>query len=47
MTPQSEDVLGQLSAAGVSVWLDDISRERLATGNLAGLIRDRHVVGVT
>jgi transaldolase len=47
MTPQSEDVLEQLSAAGVSVWLDDISRERLATGNLAGLIRDRHVVGVT
>jgi transaldolase len=47
MTPQSEDVLAQLSAAGVSVWLDDISRERLTTGNLAGLIRERHVVGVT
>jgi transaldolase len=47
MTPQPDDVLAQLSAAGVSVWLDDISRERLTTGNLAGLIRDRHVVGVT
>jgi transaldolase len=47
MTPQADDVLTQLSAAGVSVWLDDISRERLTTGNLAGLIRDRHVVGVT
>jgi transaldolase len=47
MTPQPEDGLAQLSAAGVSVWLDDISRERLTTGNLAGLIRDRHVVGVT
>jgi transaldolase len=47
MTPQPEDILGQLSAAGVSVWLDDISRERLTTGNLAELIRDRHVVGVT
>jgi transaldolase len=47
MTPQPEDVLAQLSAAGVSVWLDDISRERLTTGNLASLIRDRHVVGVT
>src|SRR5262249_57300921 len=47
MTPQPDDVLAQLSAAGVSVWLDDISRNRLATGNLAGLIRDRHVVGVT
>jgi len=47
MTTQPEDILGQLSAAGVSVWLDDISRERLTTGNLAALIRDRHVVGVT
>ena len=47
MTPQPEDVLAQLSAAGVSVWLDDISRERLTTGNLADLIRDKHVVGVT
>jgi transaldolase len=47
MTPQPEDVLEQLSAAGVSVWLDDISRQRLTTGNLAELIRDRHVVGVT
>jgi transaldolase len=47
MTPQPDDVLAQLSAAGVSVWLDDISRERLTTGNLADLIRDRHVVGVT
>jgi transaldolase len=47
MTPQPDDVLAQLSAAGVSVWLDDISRERLTTSNLAGLIRDRHVVGVT
>jgi transaldolase len=47
MTPQPTDVLEQLSAAGVAVWLDDISRNRLATGNLADLIRDRHVVGVT
>jgi transaldolase len=47
MTPQPEDVLEQLSAAGVSVWLDDISRERLATGNLADLARHRHVTGVT
>lgn len=41
------DRLAELSAAGVSIWLDDMSRERLVTGNLAGLIRDRHVVGVT
>jgi len=31
----------------VSVWLDDISRDRLRTGNLQELIDDYHVVGVT
>jgi transaldolase len=41
------EVLAELSAAGVSVWLDDISRERLVSGSLEQLIRDRHVVGVT
>jgi len=41
------DVLGELSAAGVAVWLDDISRDRLGTGNLADLVRTKHVVGVT
>jgi transaldolase len=41
------DRLAELSAAGVAVWLDDISRARLATGGLDGLRRDRHVVGVT
>ena len=41
------DSLGRLSAAGVAVWLDDLSRERLRTGNLGDLIRDRHVVGIT
>jgi transaldolase len=47
MTTKPDDTLGQLSAAGVAVWLDDISRERLSTGNLATLMRDYHVVGVT
>jgi transaldolase len=47
MTSQPDDILGQLAAAGVAVWLDDISRERLATGNLATLARDMHVTGVT
>jgi len=37
----------QLSAAGVSIWLDDLSRERIASGGLARLIADRNVVGVT
>jgi hypothetical protein len=31
----------------VSVWLDDLSRELLAGGELRSLIADRHVVGVT
>jgi len=47
MTTQPNDQLGQLSELGVAVWLDDISRERLRTGNLADLMRDFHVVGVT
>jgi transaldolase len=42
-----DDVLAQLSAVGVAVWLDDISRERLSTGNLAALVTGRHVRGVT
>src|SRR5574337_2092168 len=39
--------LAALSAAGVSVWLDDLSRDRLRTGNLAELIDTMGVVGVT
>jgi transaldolase len=39
--------LAALSAAGVSIWLDDLSRERLTTGNLQKLITDSSVVGVT
>jgi transaldolase len=36
-----------LSAAGVSIWLDDLSRQRITTGNLQELIDTRNVVGVT
>jgi transaldolase len=39
--------LAKLTDAGVSIWLDDISRDRLLTGNLADLARDFHVRGVT
>ncbi|MFM8599284.1 MAG: transaldolase [Mycobacterium sp.] len=39
--------LAALSAAGVSVWLDDLSRDRLRSGNLQQLIDTRSVVGVT
>jgi transaldolase len=41
------DRLKELSAAGVSIWLDDLSRERINSGNLAQLIQDSSVVGVT
>lgn len=41
------DALQALSDAGVSIWLDDLSRQRITSGNLADLISRRHVVGVT
>jgi transaldolase len=41
------DKLAELSDQGVSIWLDDISRERLQSGNLADLMQHKHVVGVT
>ena len=47
MTSQPGNTLEQLTAEGVAVWLDDISRERLRTGNLAALMRDFSVHGVT
>jgi transaldolase len=48
MTHRTEhDPLAELSELGVAVWLDDLSRELLAGGELASLITDRHVVGVT
>ena len=39
------DHLKELSEAGVSIWLDDLSRERIETGNLADLVKNDHVVG--
>jgi len=41
------DPLDDLSRRGVSVWLDDLSRNRLAGGSLADLVARHHVVGVT
>jgi len=41
------DRLKNLSEAGVSIWLDDLSRERIETGNLADLVKNSSVVGVT
>ncbi|TDE07375.1 transaldolase [Jiangella asiatica] len=39
--------LARLSEEGVAIWLDDLSRDRLTTGNLQALIDGQHVVGVT
>ncbi len=39
--------LKALAEAGVSIWLDDLSRERIETGNLADLVENSSVVGVT
>ena len=36
-----------LTAAGVSIWLDDLSRERIRSGGLQTLIDTRNVVGIT
>ena len=41
------DRLKTLADAGVAIWLDDISRMRLTSGNLADLVANSHVVGVT
>ena len=40
-------VLEDLSNAGVAIWLDDLSRERLVSGSLKQLIKEFNVVGVT
>ena len=39
--------LAQLSKAGVAVWLDDLSRDRIRSGNLQQLVDEHSVVGVT
>lgn len=41
------DRLKELSDVGVSIWLDDLSRERLTSGSLAEMVENDHVVGVT
>jgi transaldolase len=39
--------LHELDKAGVSIWLDDLSRDRIQSGSLAALIGSRAVSGVT
>ena len=46
MTSIHSSPLHSLSDAGVSVWLDDLGRDRLVTGELARLVADG-VKGVT
>ncbi|MEU7575482.1 transaldolase [Micromonospora sp. NPDC049240] len=41
------DPLTELAAAGTTVWLDDLSRSRLSSGELERLCRERSIVGVT
>ncbi|MFF5786598.1 transaldolase [Streptomyces sp. NPDC012693] len=41
------DALKRLSDEGVAIWLDDLSRQRITSGNLAELLDQSHVVGVT
>lgn len=49
MSAQTEptDRLAALSQAGVSIWLDDLSRELIESGDLKGLVDNQHVVGIT
>lgn len=46
-TSTTETPTAALSAAGVSIWLDDLSRERINSGGLQKLIAEKNVVGVT
>ncbi|WP_285116632.1 transaldolase [Leifsonia sp. fls2-241-R2A-40a] len=46
-TSTTETPTAALSAAGVSIWLDDLSRERINSGSLQKLIAEKNVVGVT
>jgi transaldolase len=39
--------LAELSASGVAVWLDDLSRDRIRSGNLQSLVDEHSVVGAT
>lgn len=47
MTESTKNPLAELSAAGVSIWLDDLSRPMITSGELQQLIDTSHVVGVT
>ncbi|MDQ2848177.1 MAG: transaldolase [Actinomycetota bacterium] len=46
-TAAGADRLAALTAEGVSLWLDDLSRDRIQSGNLAELMATKHISGVT
>ena len=39
--------LAELASQGISLWLDDLSRQRLTSGNLLEIIGSKNIVGVT
>ncbi|MGP4113848.1 transaldolase [Streptomyces sp. 4N509B] len=41
------DALKRLTGEGVAIWLDDLSRKRITSGDLGELLDQQHVVGVT
>jgi transaldolase len=41
------DALKRLTSEGVAIWLDDLSRKRISSGDLGELLDQQHVVGVT
>src|SRR5699024_4766779 len=45
--PMNATALAELSSVGVAIWLDDLSRDLITTGELQRLIDQRYVVGVT
>lgn len=41
------NAIEKLKTAGTSTWLDDLSRDRINSGNLAAVIAEKNIVGVT
>jgi len=43
----SKSISAQISELGVSIWLDDLSKDRITSGSLAELVKQHNVVGIT
>jgi transaldolase len=46
-TTRTDNPLAALSAEGVSIWLDDLNRSMIVSGELQELVDHKHVVGIT